>query len=70
MTTSLITAFENKTIFYCAERPLNLVTPTPPYTLGCLGVTQLTEGCMGEQASLEFDLTFGYVLLHKLVQAY
>ena len=30
----------------------------------------LTEGCMGEQASLEFDLTFGDVLLHKLVQAY
>ena len=29
-----------------------------------------TEGCMGEQASLEFDLTFGDVLLHKLVQAY
>ena len=25
---------------------------------------------MGEQASLEFDLTFGDVLLHKLVQAY
>ena len=30
---------------------------------------QGTEGCMGEQASLEFDLTFGDVLLHKLVQA-
>ena len=29
-----------------------------------------TENCMGEQASLEFDLTFGDVLLHKLVQAY
>ena len=29
-----------------------------------------TEGRMGEQASLEFDLTFGDVLLHKLVQAY
>ena len=29
-----------------------------------------TKGCMGEQASLEFDLTFGDVLLHKLVQAY
>ena len=25
---------------------------------------------MGEQASLEFDLSFGDVLLHKLVQAY
>ena len=25
---------------------------------------------MGEQASLEFDFTFGDVLLHKLVQAY
>ena len=25
---------------------------------------------MGEQASLEFDLTFGDVLLHKLVQEY
>ena len=25
---------------------------------------------MREQASLEFDLTFGDVLLHKLVQAY
>ena len=25
---------------------------------------------MGEQASLEIDLTFGDVLLHKLVQAY
>ena len=25
---------------------------------------------MGEQASLEFDLAFGDVLLHKLVQAY
>ena len=25
---------------------------------------------MGEQASLEFDLTFGDVLLHKIVQAY
>ena len=29
-----------------------------------------TEGCIGEQASLELDLTFGDVLLHKLVQAY
>ena len=29
-----------------------------------------TEGCMGEQASLESDLTFGDVLLHKQVQAY
>ena len=29
-----------------------------------------TEGCMREQVSLEFDLTFGDVLLHKLVQAY
>ena len=29
-----------------------------------------TEGCMGEQASLEFDLTFGDVLLHKLVKNY
>ena len=36
-----------------------------PFTLG-----HITEGCMGEQASLEFDLTFGDVLLHKLVQAY
>ena len=25
---------------------------------------------MGEQASLEFDMTFGDVLFHKLVQAY
>ena len=25
---------------------------------------------MGEQTSLEFDLTFGNVLLHKLIQAY
>ena len=25
---------------------------------------------MGEQASLEFDLTFGNVLLYELVQAY
>ena len=33
-------------------------------------VFDCTEGCMGEQASLEFDLTFGDVLLHKLVQAY
>ena len=32
--------------------------------------SQTTEGCMGEQASLGFDLTFGDVLLHKLVQAY
>ena len=24
-----------------------------------------TEGCWGEQASLEFDLAFGDVLLHK-----
>ena len=31
---------------------------------------QPTEGCMGEQASFEFDLTFGDVLLHKLVQAH
>ena len=30
----------------------------------------VTEGCMGEQASLGFDMTFGYVLLHELVQAY
>ena len=29
-----------------------------------------TEGCMGEQASLGFDMTFADVLLHKLVQAY
>ena len=33
-------------------------------------IAQATEGCMGEQTSLEFDLTFGDVLLHKLVQAY
>ena len=33
-------------------------------------IQETTEGCMGEQASLEFDLTFGDVLLHKLVQAY
>ena len=32
--------------------------------------TRATEGCMGEQASLEFDLTFDDVLLHTLVQAY
>ena len=25
---------------------------------------------MGERASLEFDLTFGDILIHKLVQAY
>ena len=31
---------------------------------------QSTEGCMGEQTLSEFDLTFGDVLLHKLVQAY
>ena len=31
--------------------------------------TTHTEGCMGEQTSLKFDLTFGDVLLHKLVQA-
>ena len=29
-----------------------------------------TDGCMGEKASLGFDLTFGDVLLHNLVQAY
>ena len=29
-----------------------------------------TESCMGEQTSLAFDLTFGDVWLHKLVQAY
>ena len=34
------------------------------------GICICTEGCMGEQASLGFDLTFGDVLLHKLVQAY
>ena len=28
------------------------------------------EGYMGKQASLELDLTFGDVLLHKLIQAY
>ena len=27
-----------------------------------------TEGCMGEEVLLEFDLTFGDVMLHKLVQ--
>ena len=27
-----------------------------------------TEGCMGEQATLEFDLTFSDVLLHKFVK--
>ena len=32
--------------------------------------THPTEGCKGEQALLEFDLTFGDGLLHKLVQAY
>ena len=31
---------------------------------------QNTEGCMGEQAPLEFDLSFGDVLLHKLGQAF
>ena len=29
-----------------------------------------TEGCIGEQATLEFDLPFGEVFLHKLVKAY
>ena len=29
-----------------------------------------TEGCVGEQASLGFDMNFGDFLLHKLVQAY
>ena len=29
-----------------------------------------TVSCIGEQSSIEFDLTFGDVLLHKLVQAY
>ena len=33
------------------------------------GQVHVTEGCMGKQASLEFDLTFGDVSLHKLVQA-
>ena len=33
-------------------------------------LSRATEGCMGEQASLEFDLTLDDVLLHKLVQAY
>ena len=33
-------------------------------------IVEDTEGCMGEQTSVEFDLTFGEVLLHKLVQAY
>ena len=33
-------------------------------------VTLSREGCMGEEASLEFDLTFGDILLHKLVKAY
>ena len=32
--------------------------------------THNTEDCMGEQASLEFDWTFGDVLLDKLVLAY
>ena len=32
--------------------------------------TCCTEGCMGEQTSLKFDLTFGDVLVHKLVQTY
>ena len=27
-----------------------------------------TEGCMGEQATLEMDKSFGDVLLHKLVK--
>ena len=31
---------------------------------------QSTEGCLGEQASLEFDLTYGDVFLHKLLKAY
>ena len=31
---------------------------------------QGTEGCMGEQATLEFDTSFGDVLLHKLVKTY
>ena len=38
--------------------------------VACFACPLATEGCMGEQASLEFDLTFGDVLLHKLVQAY
>ena len=33
-------------------------------------LSRCTEGYMGEQASLEFDLTFGDVMLYKLVQAY
>ena len=31
---------------------------------------ECTVGCMGEQALLEYDLTFVDVLRHKLVQAY
>ena len=38
--------------------------------LGKKEIYNSTEGCMGEQASLDFDLTFGDVLPHKLVQAY
>ena len=26
-----------------------------------------TEGCIGEQATLEFDLPFGEVFLHKII---
>ena len=37
-----------------------------PEDTKAVGPTRATEGCMGEQASLEFDLTFGDVLLHKL----
>ena len=49
-------------IFNCKKIRLNLCF----FTFG----NGATEGCMREQASLEFDLPFGDVLLHKLVQAY
>ena len=31
---------------------------------------EITEGCMREQATLEFHWSFGDVLLHKLVKTY
>ena len=50
-----------------------------PNCFACIGIigefcqnfgNHCTESSLGEQASLKFDLTFGDVLLHKLVQAY
>ena len=58
--------------FQCTEKSQDLKEIRPNKSRQKMQIEHYppTEGCMGEHPSLEFDLTFGDVLLHKLVQAH